>query len=209
MDADAEVEAGVTVGGLHFCAQGFAEIQKREAATHGALGIVLRRAVRAEGGEDVVAGVPQHLATVGSHDRRAPRQRTVHQRADFLGIEVLRQRGRSHHVHEQDADVLEDLGLMLPVRSGTQCREPTAQRPERRIGDGVAQKGSLRLQALDGEFQLLKLRGGHGGKNSNRLRCRAGFVTRRSASCVRPSRRAMAPTGAPGRVTSATVPADN
>ena len=161
MDADANVEAGVAVSCPHFRAQCFAEIQQREAAAHGALGIVLGRAVRAKGGQDAVAGVLQHLAAVGFHDGRATRQRTVHHRADFLGIEVLRQRGRSHHIHEEDADVLEDLGVMLHGGSGTQCREPTAQRPERRIGDGVAQEGSLRLQALDGEFQLLKLRGGH------------------------------------------------
>jgi hypothetical protein len=61
---------------------------------------------------------------------------------------------------------------MLHDRSGTQCREPTAQRPERRIGYGVAQQGSLRLQALDRKFQLLKLGEGHGAKNSN------GFVLR-------------------------------
>ena len=165
VDADANVEAGVAVSCLHFRAQRSAEIQQREAAAHGALGIVLGRAVRAEGGQDAVAGVLQHLAAVGFDDGRAARQRTVHHRADFLGIEVLRQRGRSHHIHEEDADVLEDLGVMLHGGSGTQCREPTAQRPERRIGDGVAQEGSLRLEALDGKFQLLKLRGGHGGSS--------------------------------------------
>ena len=51
--------------------------------------------------------------------------------------------------------MLEDLGV-LHGGSGTQCREPTAQRPEGRIGDGVAQERSLRLEAVDGTFQLLK-----------------------------------------------------
>ena len=90
MDADADVEAGVAVGGLHFLAQGLAEIQQRESATHGALGIVLRRTVRAEGRQDVVACVLQHLAAMGFDYRSAPRQRTVHHRADLLGIKVLR-----------------------------------------------------------------------------------------------------------------------
>jgi hypothetical protein len=53
---------------------------------------------------------------------------------------------------------------MLQLGCRTQRREPTAQRSDRRIGDGIAQEGSLRLQALDREFQLLKLRGGHGGE---------------------------------------------
>ena len=147
MDADAKVEAGVAVGCLHFRAQRLAKIQQREAATHGAFGIVLGCAVRAEGGQDAVAGVLQHLAAVGFHDGCAPRQRTVHDRADLFGIEVLRQRGRSHHIHEEDGDVLEDLGVMLHGGSRTQCREPTAQRPERRIGDDVAQAGLVATPA--------------------------------------------------------------
>ena len=60
--------------------------------------------------------------------------------------------------------MLEGLGALLRGGSRAQRREPTAQRPERRIGDGVAEDGALRLQSLDREFQLLKLGGRHSGK---------------------------------------------
>jgi len=71
VDADSNVEAGVAVSRLHFGAYRFAEIQQREAAAYGALGIVLGRDVRAKGSQDAVAGVIQHLAAVGFHDSRA------------------------------------------------------------------------------------------------------------------------------------------
>ena len=73
VDADADVEAGVAVGGLDFGAERLAEFEQRQAAAHGALGVVFAGLVGTEGGEDVVAGVLQHLAAVRLDDGRAAR----------------------------------------------------------------------------------------------------------------------------------------
>ena len=72
VDADADVEAGVTVRSLHFGAERLAEFEQGQAAAHGALGIVFAGFVGAEDGQDVVAGVLQHLAA------RVPRRRPCH-----------------------------------------------------------------------------------------------------------------------------------
>ena len=74
VDADAHVEAVVAVRCLHFGAERLAEFEQREAAAHGALGVVLARLVGAEGGQHAVAGVLQHLAAVCLDDGRAARQ---------------------------------------------------------------------------------------------------------------------------------------
>ena len=57
----------------HFGAEVLAELEQGQAAAHGALGVVLARFVGAEDGQDVVAGVLQHLAAVCFDDggRRA------------------------------------------------------------------------------------------------------------------------------------------
>ena len=111
-----------------------AELEQREAAAHGALGVVLARFVGTERGEDVVAGVLQHLAGVGLDDGRAARQRVVHHGADRLGIEALGQQGRADHVHEQDAD----LAQRLRRQRGLCRRGPSAASRAR----AAASKGS-------------------------------------------------------------------
>ena len=55
VDAHAHVQAGAPVGGLHFVTERTAQFQQRQAASHGALGVVLAGFVRAEGGQQVVA----------------------------------------------------------------------------------------------------------------------------------------------------------
>ena len=109
VDADAHVEAVVAVRAPDLGAERPAELEQREAAAHGALGVVLARFVGTERGQDVVAGVLQHLAGVGLDHGRAARQRVVHHRADRLGIEALGQQGRADHVHEEDADLAQRL----------------------------------------------------------------------------------------------------
>ena len=83
VDADADVEAVVAVLALHFGAERAASREQGQAAAHGALGIVFARFVGAEDGQQVVAGVLQHLAAVGLDDGGAARQRAVHHRAGF------------------------------------------------------------------------------------------------------------------------------
>ena len=64
MHAHPHVEAVVAVLRLHLRALFASCLQQREAGAHGALGIVLARFVGAEGCQQVVAGVLQHLAAV-------------------------------------------------------------------------------------------------------------------------------------------------
>ena len=86
-----------------------AEFEQGQAAAHGTLGVVFAGFVGAEGGQDAVAGVLQHLAAVRLDDGRPARQGVVHHGADRLGVEVLGERGRADHVQEQDADLPEGL----------------------------------------------------------------------------------------------------
>jgi hypothetical protein len=98
VDAHADVEAGVLVGRKHFGAEHFAHFQQGHAAVHGAFGVDFARIIRTEGGLDVAAGLLQHLAAVGLHDGRAARQGVVHHRADGFRVQLLAERGRTHHV---------------------------------------------------------------------------------------------------------------
>ena len=109
VDADANVEAFVTVRRPHFGAERLAEVEQGQAAAHGALGVVFLGFVGAEGGQDAVAGVLQDLAGMRLDDGRAACQGVVHDGADRLGVEVLSEGGRADHVEEQDADLPEAL----------------------------------------------------------------------------------------------------
>ena len=115
--------------------------------------------VGTEGREDVVAGVLQHLAAMGLDDRRAARERTVHHRADGLGVEVLRERGRADDVEEQDADLPEGPGGFGGwCRRRGQCRQPGLERRQGQVDHRVAQHTALGLEGLDAELELLLFR---------------------------------------------------
>ena len=159
VDAHAHVEASVAVRGQHFCTQHAAEFEQRQPAVHGAFGIVFTRLVGTEGGQDAVTGVLQDLATVGLHHRRAARQRVVHHRAGGFGVEVLGQRGRAHHVEEQDADLFECLRGFGGRHGGAsqQC-EPGLQRCQRGVDHGAAKQRTLCVQGSDARFQFLLFR---------------------------------------------------
>ena len=70
VDADANIEAVVAVRGLHLGAEHLAEFEQGQAAAHGALGVVFAGLVGAEGGQDAVARVLQHLASMCLDDGR-------------------------------------------------------------------------------------------------------------------------------------------
>jgi hypothetical protein len=128
----------------HFRAELLAEGEQGQAAAHGALGVVLAGFVGAEGGQDAVAGVLQHLAAVGLDDGGGARQGAVHHGADRFRVEVLGERGRADHVEEQDAHLPEAL------RRGAEAADDaasdasfaraaaTAARPPRRRAPGAA-----------------------------------------------------------------------
>ena len=109
VDADAHVEAGVAEAALHRLALGPAFGQQRQAGVHGALRVVFVRAAGAEGREQAVARVLQHLAVVALHQRRAGGQQAVHDVVNVFGVEVLAERGGADHVEEEHGDLLEQL----------------------------------------------------------------------------------------------------
>ena len=142
------------VRSLDLGADDLAEREQREARAHGALGVVLARFVGAEGGEDVVAGVLEHLAAVRLDDRGAARQRVVHHAADGFGVESLRERRRADDVHEEDADLPQRLRRhRIDGRRRQQRREPGAQRRHAGVDDGVAEQAALRLEGGDRGFE--------------------------------------------------------
>jgi len=157
--AGADVEGPVAVRSAHFSAEHLAELEQREAAAHGALGVVFASFGRAEDREHVVAGVLQHLASVRLDDRRRARQRVVHHGADRFRVEVLRERGRADHVHEQDAHLLERLR-----RSARRCcragerSELDAGRRQQRFDQRIPERGPLTFERGDRGFELLHLR---------------------------------------------------
>jgi hypothetical protein len=103
--ADPDPEAAVTEALLDRLAFARAFVEQREAGPHGALGVVLARALRAERGEQAVAGVLQHLAAVRLDLRGAAGQQTIHHRMDVLRVEAPAQRRRADDIHEQHADL--------------------------------------------------------------------------------------------------------
>ena len=125
-----------------------AEFEQRQAAAHRALGIVLARFVGTEHGEQVVAGVLQHLAVVGFDDRGEARQRAVHDRVIVFGVEVLAQRGGAHDVEKQDADLLERLRRLGSARLA-QRSELGASRGSSGVDDRIAKSRALGLQRGD------------------------------------------------------------
>ena len=89
VDADAHVEAVVTVLAAHELALLPSRGEQRQAGAHRALGIVLPRLDGAEHGQHAVAGVIQHLAAVLRDDGGELRERAVHHRARRLRVELL------------------------------------------------------------------------------------------------------------------------
>lgn len=169
MHADADGEGiiavvAIAVRAVQLGADRAAEPAQRQAAAHGALGVVLGRLVGAECSEQAVAGVLQHPAAMRLHDGGGARERAVHQRARVLGIEPLAHARRADDVHEQDADLLQRLrrGRGRVVRR-SQRVEPGPHRPERTVDDRVAKQGTLRFERGDAAFQLLLLGCHEGG----------------------------------------------
>ena len=178
VDADADAEAAVAMRRLHLGAERLSFGQQREAAAHGALGIVFADFVGAEGGEQVVAGVLQHLAAMRRDDGAEARQRAIDHGMRLFRIETLRQGGRADEVEEQDAD----LAQRLPGRRGGlgQLGQPGAQAGDRCIDHRIAEDRPLGFERRDAGLQLLLWR--HEGKNSNPGREGAAYQSSFTAS---------------------------
>jgi hypothetical protein len=162
-DADGEGVAVVVVNGavcaLELGADRAAEAAQRQAAAHGALGVVLGGLVGTERREQAVAGVLQHLAAMLADDGGGARQRPVHQRAGVLGVEPLRHARRADDVHEEDAHLLERLRRGGRRGGGSaQCGEPRPHRPQGAGDDRVAEHRTLGFERGDRCFELVYLR---------------------------------------------------
>jgi hypothetical protein len=145
--------ARVHGGGLHLRLA-----QQRQAAQHGAFGVVLVHLLRAEGGQHAVAGVLHHAAAVAVDQAREGGQRRVHHALDVLRLEVLAQRGGAHHIEEQHRHLAQRLrGLGFG-----QARAPRTECGQRHLDRLVAQQRALHLQLGDGGVDLVAAVG-HGG----------------------------------------------
>ena len=133
-----------------------AELEQGEAAAHRALGVVFGGLVGAERGEQVVAGVLQHLAAVRRDDRAAAGEHAVHHRGDRLRVEVLAERRRADDVEKEDGDLAQRLRRL--VGRLAQRREPCLQAAQRRVDHLVAELATLRLQRGDARIESLLLR---------------------------------------------------
>jgi hypothetical protein len=144
VDADPHLEAFLAVG-----ARDPFGLQPRlgeqvEAGEHRALGVVLARGLGAEGGEQAVAGVLQHLAAALHHPGAERLQRRVHDVEQVLGIDGLAERGRADHVEEQHRHLAPPR--RCAAMAGLLLGE---QRRERGIDDRAAEHRSLRLERRD------------------------------------------------------------
>jgi hypothetical protein len=111
--------------------------------------------VRFDGAKDGQQAIPRILedaALVRLDDRREALERSIDDGVDILGIEPPAQHCGADHVREQDRH-----GSELLLRR-TESGEFGSQRGERRVDDGVAQNGALRLQGGDAAFELFSLR---------------------------------------------------
>jgi hypothetical protein len=109
--------------------------------------VVLLGALGTEHREQAVAGVLQDLAAVATDDRGAADEQAVDHRLQVLGIELAGERGRADDVEEQHTDMGE-AGRLRRRLALERC-ELGAQRRDRRIDDGVAERGALRLERGD------------------------------------------------------------
>ena len=165
MDANADVKAGVAVGGLDFGARSLAEFEQSQATAHRALGVVLGAFVRAEHCKQVVAGVLEDLAPVAFHDRGSPRQKSVQHRTDLLGVQMGAQCGGADRVEKEDADVPYRL-RRFRCQTRAQRGKLRAQAADGGINHRITQRCPLCLQRLNAGFELLPF--GHRAEDSNR-----------------------------------------
>ena len=126
-------------------------LEQGEAGEHGPFRVVLLGRVGAEHRQQAVAGVLEDLAAVGTDDRGAAGEQAVDHRLQVLGIELAGERGRADDVEEQHADMGE-AGRLRRRLALERC-ELGAQRRDRRVDDGVAERGALRLQRADRGFE--------------------------------------------------------
>ncbi len=123
------------------------------------MGILLLGCAHAEHGHHGVADELLDDAAVGL-DVLVPAQEVgVDDRADVLGVELLRQHGEVDEVGEQDGDELALLGDGAADELGALGE----QRPEGRVDDGVAEQAALRFERGDSVVDRRQVRHHHAG----------------------------------------------
>ena len=152
VDAHAQLEVGEAVAVAKALGQGRRRGDERQAGADRALRVVFVRPVGAEHREQAVARVLEDAAVLRFHERGQVFERTVEHAVQILGIEVLAQTGGADHVGEKHRRGFQPLffALALPALVG----ELVAQRPQRDVGDGVAEQRALRFERRDGGFDL-------------------------------------------------------
>ena len=153
VNTDANVEAGAAELPCHEQTAAPAFVDQRESGLHGALGVVFGGDLGSEHGEQPIAGVLQDLAAMAFDDRAGPHEHAIEHNVHVLGVEILSEQSRPHHVHEQDADLSQLLRLGVgPLR---QCAQLLAHRLNAGVNGSITQGRALRLERSDCRFDRM------------------------------------------------------
>ncbi len=140
VDAHAHVEAFMPVAQPDLLALRAAFFQHRQAGTHRAFGVVFSCFVGTEHGQQAVAGVLQHAASLGLHPRRELLKGAVHDGVHVFRVQVLAQRGGADDVGKQHGDLFQ-----LLVELALQRINLGPQRSESRVDHDIAEHPALRF----------------------------------------------------------------
>ena len=151
VDADAHIEAVVTMAQSDLFALARALRQQCKARVDRALGVVFAGYIGTEHGQQAIARILKYPATVGCHDGGETLHRVVHDGMNVFRIEPLAQRRGANDVGEQNRHLLELLIEFLAAQDG----QPEVKRHQRRVDHGIAQRCALRLQCGDPGFDLV------------------------------------------------------
>jgi len=153
--ADSNVEARQPMPRLDFACHGAGFVENCEPASDRALCVVLLHRLDAERGEHAVSGVLQDFSEVRIDDCGEAKKSSVDQRAQLLRIQLAAELGGPDEIHEEDADLLDDL--LVRRRNVLQGAQSSADRTDDRFEDRFAQQEALRLQERERSLQSLLL----------------------------------------------------
>ena len=124
---------------------------------HGVLRVVFTSRAIAEDGEQVVARVLEHPATVGGDDGAQAAQRAVHQQMQVFRVELAAHLGGADHIDEQHGDLLElRVGVGQSIGRGwPRQRQTLVQGCDGDVDCGISEQFTLRLQRDNGGGNLI------------------------------------------------------
>ena len=151
VDADTHVEVPAPVAFSHLLLESVRFVEYVESRAHRTLGIVFTRLEKTKNRQQAIAGVLQNPPPPRLDERGEAPECAVHDGLDILWIELLADRGGSHHIGEQNRH-------RPQLWSGrVDSGQPGAQCGERGVDYGIAEDSALSLQGGDAAFELFTL----------------------------------------------------